>query len=644
MSAVPLDAVDPLRRRLAIAISGSPFAGALHSAMAAGRPDAASGAAAPAATGRWSHAFAAFGEPKYPEGFAHFEYVNPDAPRGSTLRLRNPDRRTSFDKFNPFTTRGNAPAGVAIWMLEGLAHLSADEPSTMYALLAESMFVAPDFSSVAFRIRPQARFSNGDPVTPADVKHSFDTLSSKEAAPPYQTILAGIERAEIVDARTVRFQLRQRTRDQLFVAGTLPIFSRKWGEGKKFSEIVSEHPITTGPYVIGKVDMPRRIEFVRNPNYWADAIPGLGVRRGHFNFDRIIYRNYSENAVAREAFKAGEFDLFKEYGARSWLRLHQGAKWDDGRIVKRAFVTGFGQLMQAYIINMRRPLFQDIRVREALVYSYDFENTFKTGLYHRADSLFNNSDFAAQGTPGPGELALLEPFRKSLPARVFGPAFRAPRTKDAPNGLRRNLLKARALLEEAGWKLDEEGLLRNARGELFEFEYLLPREVQDLGWQTLLRKLGITMKQRVVDFALYRSRLQKYDYDMITIAGGDFTLPDSGTLDAILGSKSAAEEGNSNFRGVADPAVDALITAIGRADTMEQLRDAARALDRVVTWSFFQVPELYNNVEPVSFWNRFGIPAVQAQFFSADTYFTGIAEFGPWPLWCWWDKSIEGKR
>jgi peptide/nickel transport system substrate-binding protein/microcin C transport system substrate-binding protein len=295
-------------------------------------------------------------------------------------------------------------------------------------------------------------------------------------------------------------------------------------------------------------------------------------------------------------------------------------------------------------MNMRRPLFQDIRVREALIYAYDFETVYKTGTYHRADSLFNNSEFAAQGVPGPGELKLLEPFRKSLPARVFGPAYRAPRTKDAPNGLRRNLLKARALLEEAGWKLDEEGLLRNGKGELFEFEYMSPREIQDLTYQSLLRKLGITMKHRVVDFALYRSRLQKYDYDMITIAGGDFTLPDSGTLEAILGSKSADEEGNSNFRGVRDATVDALIAAIGQADTMEQLRDAARALDRVVTWSFFQVPVLYSNSENVSFWNRFGIPEVQAKFFNADTYFTGIAEFGPWPLWCWWDKSLERKR
>jgi microcin C transport system substrate-binding protein len=626
------------------AVAGSPFAAALSSAMAASPSVAPAGDGGRKWTGRWVHAFAAYGEPKYPEGFAHFEYVNPDAPRGATLRLRNPDRRTSFDKFNPFTTRGNAPAGVAIWMVEGLAHLSQDEPSTMYALLAEAMFIAPDFTSIAFRIRPQARFSNGDPVTPADVKHSFDTLMSKEASPTYQTNLSGIERAEVVDATTVRFHLRQRTRDQLFVAGTMPVFSRKWGAGKKFSEVVSEHPITTGPYVIGKVDMPHRIEFVRNPNYWVDALPGLGVRRGHFNFDRVLYRNYADNAVAREAFKAGEFDIYKEYGARSWLRLHKGPKWDDGRIVKRSFVTGFGQLMQANILNLRRPLFKDIRVREALVYTYDFENVYKTNLYHRADSLFNNSEFAAEGLPGPGELRLLEPFRASLPARVFGPAYRNPRTKDTPNGLRRNLLKARALLEEAGWKLDASGVLRNGKGEPFEFEYLSPREVSDLSWPSLLEKLGITMKQRVVDFALYRSRLEKYDYDMITIAGGDFTLPDSGTLEAILGSKSADEEGNSNFRGVKDPAVDALITAIGRADTMQELRDAARALDRVVTWSYFQIPVLYSNTEPVSYWNRFGIPDVQAKYFNADTYYGGPSEFGPWPLWCWWDKSLKGKH
>jgi peptide/nickel transport system substrate-binding protein/microcin C transport system substrate-binding protein len=647
--------VDRARRRLAAALAGTPLAGLLPALPGAPAHAAAAGSLASATgtaptvpvegggdfTGRWVHAFAAYGPPKYGPDFTHFEYVEPDAPRGGTLRLRNPDRRTSFDKFNPFTTRGNAPAGVLMWMFEGLAHLSQDEPSTMYALLAESMYIAPDFSYAMFRLRPGAKFSNGDPITPADVQHSFRMLSGKGASPSYQTLLAGIARADAVDERTVRFEMKEKTRDVVFLAGTLPVFSRKWGEGKTFEEVTGEYPIAAGPYVIAKVDMPRRIEFARNPHYGLARHP---ARRGHFNFDRIVYRNYADQAVSREAFKAGEFDILKEYGARSWVRQHKGVKWDDGRIVKRDLVTGFGQLMQAYIINLRRPLFQDIRVREALVHTYDFENVNRTGLFKRANSLFNNSDFAAQGTPGPDELRLLEPFRTELPPRVFGPAYSAPRFDASPRSVRQNLLKARELLEQAGWKLDADGVLRNAKGEPFEIEYLTPREAGNTAWEGLLKKLGITLKDRVVDFALYRTRLQKYDFDMITIAGGDFTLPDAGTLSAIFGSKSADEQGNSNFRGVKSRAVDALIEAIGRAQTMEELRSAARALDRVVTWSFFQIPDLYSNLENVSYWNRFGIPKVQARYFNADTYFTGIGEHGPWPLWTWWDKSLEGKR
>lgn len=633
--------IDRARRRLAAVLLGSPLAplaGALH---AAPKADAVPSAPADggAYTGRWVPAFAAYGAPKYGPDFAHFEYVDPAAPRGGTLRLRNPDRRTSFDKFNPFTTRGNSPAGVLIWMVEGLCHLAQDEPSTMYALTAEAIFVEPDFSAVSFRLRPGAKFSDGSPVTPADVRHSFQTLSGKTASPTYQTVLAGIQGVEAVDSRTVRFVLRERTRDQVFVAGTMPVFSSRWGEGKPFDEVTAEYPITTGPYVIGKVDMPRRIEFVRNPHYgWAEA---LAVRRGHFNFERIVYRNYTDQAVSREAFKAGEFDILKEYGARSWVRQHKGVKWDDGRIVRQAFVTGYGQLMQAYILNLRRPLFQDARVRQALILTYDFETLNKAKVYKRAYSLFNNSEFAAEGLPGAGELALLEPFRSELPAPVFGPPWRAPRTDDAPNALRRNLLQARALLQQAGWNLDAKGVLRNTAGEPFEFEYLSPREGGNLDWQALLKRLGITMKERVVDFALYRTRLQKYDYEMIAIAGGDFSLPDGGTLAAVLGSKSADQEGNSNFSGIKSRAVDALIDAVGRAETMQQLRDAARALDRVVTWNHYRIPDLYGNSENISYWSRFGIPKVQARYFNADTYFSAVNEFGPWPLWCWWDKALE---
>ena len=551
------------------------------------------------------------------------------------LRLRNPDRRTSFDKYNPWTVRGNAPAGVLIWMVEGLAHMSQDEPMTMYGLLAEALLVEPDFSAVSLRIRPEARFNDGSPVTPQDVIHSFRMLSGKGASPAVQTALSGIERVVASDARTVRFELREKSRDHVFAAATMPVFSRQWGAGKPFDQIVTEYPITTGPYLIDKVDMPRRIEFRLNPDYWGRKLP---VRRGHFNFERVVYRNYQDNAVAREAFKAGEFDLFKEYGGRSWARLHKGVKWDDGRIVKKAFVTATGQGLQSYQINLRRPQFADIRVREALGLTYDFETLNRTGIFKRAYSVFNNSEFAAQGAPSAGEMRLLEPFRAELPPRVFGPAFVPPTTAGDPNGLRRNLLQARALFEQAGWKLGEGGRMRNARGEPYELQYLTPRDGGIDDWKRNLDKLGVKLEERVVDFALYRRRLENYDFDMVTIVEGDFTLPSASDMAALYGSKAADEKGNNNFRGVKSRAADALIEVMSRARTMQELTEASRAFDRVVMWSFWQVPDLYANTENVSYWNRFGIPRVQAKYFAADTLISGFTEFAPWPLWTWWAR------
>ena len=618
------DVTDRARRRVVAALAALPFAAR-----------AAEGAEF---TGRWVHAFAAYGAPKYGPGFTHFEYVNPEAPKGGTLRLKNPDQRTSFDKFNPWTLRGNAPAGIFIWMCEGLGHLAQDEPMTVYGLLAEALLVAPDFASADFRLRPEARFSNGDPVTPADVVHSFDSLAGPGTNPQWQTAVAGIARVLALDARTVRFEFRQKSRDQVFVAATMPVFSRRWGGGKPFEQVRQEPPILSGAYVIDRIEMPRRIEFRRNPDYWARALP---VRRGHFNFDRVVYRMYADNLIALEAFKAGEFDLVKEYRARTWVRQHAGPKWDDGRIVKAPMRTAIGQYMQSFHTNMRRPLFQDIRVREALCLSYDFESANKTRQFQRVESCFNNTEFAAEGTPSAGELALLEPFRAELPATVFGPAWRAPRNDGAPDALRRNLLRARSLLEQAGWRLDAAGVLRNAQGQAFEFEFLEASPSNRVDWQRNLKKLGITMNIRLVDFALYLRRTEAYDFDVTLVAEPTFTLPSAADVAAAFGSRSFAEPGNQNTRGVKSRVADALIDAIGRAQTMQQLRDAARAFDRVATWSYWQLPDLYSSIETVSHWNRFGKPAVQARYFSADTQFTVFTEHGPWPLWTWWDRSLE---
>ncbi len=607
---------------------------------------AAAPPAVPAPEAKWVHGLAAFGEPKYPKDFSHFEYLNPQAPKGGTLYLSNPDRRSSFDKFNYFTVKGSAPAGVALFMLEPLAELSSDEPQTMYGLLAQEMLVAPDKSSITFRLHPQARFYNGDPVLARDVKYSFDSLSGKYVSPGYSTALAGVKQAVILDERTIRFDLNEKTTDLLFTLGALRVFSHKWGlkpDGthKRFDEIVSEYPLTSGPYTIDVVDSGRRIEFKRNPDYWAKDLP---PRRGQFNFDRVVYRYFKDEAVSTEAFKAGEFDIEKVYAVRIWVRQHRGPKWDDGRIKNLVVPLGTGQGLQSYQLNLRRPLFQDIRVRQALGLTYDFETINRYRMLTRASSVFNNSEFAAVGLPSEGELKLLEPFRAELPKEVFGPPYVAPRTDTDAHALRRNLLQARELLAAAGWKVAPDGVLRNAKGEPFEFEYLAPSG-QDTDprmnpWRRNLDKLGIRLRDRKVDYALFRRRLEEFDFDMVTIVEGDFTLPSASDYTSLYGSKAADEKGSNNLRGVKSPAVDHILAAMSRANTMQEFRDACRALDRVVMWNHWQVPELYSDKELISHWNKFGMPAVRPKYFTTNLSF----ELDPhiaWPITGWWMKDLE---
>ena len=617
-------------------------AASLALAVAAAPAAAAPAPAAPAA-GTWSHAFASYGAtPKYPRGFTHFEYVNPDAPKGGTLQLQNPDRRSSFDKFNPYTIKGQSPAGLSTLMLESLAIRSGDEPGTIYGMVAEEMQVAPDKSSVTFRIHPKARFTNGDPVTAEDVKVVFETLTGKGVAPGVRVKLSGVERATVLDDRTIRFDLKDRTDDAIFAAAGLPVFSRKWvqnkdGSPKKFDEIVNEYPITTGPYTIGAVDAPRRIEFVRDPNYWARD---LGVSKGQYNFDRVVYRYYQDNAIAMEAFKAGEFDFLMEYSARRWARLHQGAKWSDGRIVKDEFPNGFGMGFQSYVLNTRRPVLSDWRVRKAINLAFDFEAINVYRQYKRTNSVFANTDFAMKGTPGPGELALLEPFRHELPAEVFGPAWQPPRTDTTPNALRENLRQARKLLEEAGWKVGADGIARNAKGEPLEFEFLETGDAPgraEAVFERNLAKIGIRLKHRLVDFSLFRKRMETFDFDMVMIKIGDFTLPEPAELKSQYGSANADVQGADNYRGVKSRAIDHVLAAMERAQTMQELTDAARALDRLLIFGYYQVPDLYGGTNRVSRWDKFGIPKVIPKYYTIAT----PSDWSQWAITGWWMKDAE---
>lgn len=600
----------------------------------------------PSSPGAWVHAFAAFGEPKYPRGYTHFDYVNPDAPKRGTLFLKNPDRRTAFDKLNYFTIRGDPPAGVAIFVMETLTFLGADELQTMYGLLAEEFQVAPDRRAVTFRLHQKAHFSNGDPVAAEDVKYSYDILAGPFADPSYNSNLSNVARAVVLDPRTIRFELKEPGIDQIFKLGRMPVFSRKYGlkaDGSRppFDQIIDETPISSGPYTIAKTSNGRSIEFQRDPNYWARDLP---VTRGMFNFDRIVYRYYADEDVETEAFKAGEFDLMRVYAAKLWERQLVGPKFRDRRIIKQSIPTETGQGLQSYQLNLRRPILADIRVRKALCLTYDWDTNDRYPDFGLtvANSVFNNSEFAAHGLPSAGELRLLEPFRNELPAEVFGKPYVAAHTNGDPYALRRNLLEARELLNSAGWKLDGAGQLRNAKGDPLVVEFLAPGS-QDtdrrmLPWARNAAKVGMTIRTRRVDYALFSRRLQEFDFDMATIVEPDFQLPAVADYADIYGSKSADVKASGNLSGVKSKAVDRALDAMRAATALEDFRDACRALDRIVMWSYWQVPEIYKADETLAYWNKFAMPAVQPKHFVTDL----VPELDTrltWPLKAWWLKG-----
>ncbi|UVE65076.1 extracellular solute-binding protein [Burkholderia pyrrocinia] len=611
---------------------------ALRAARAAGRVAAmfAMQAALAATAAHAAYAIAQYGEPKYPPGFKHFDYVNPAAPKGGTLVLANPNRLTSFDKFNPFTMRGNPAPGIDM-LFESLATGSSDEPASAYGLLADDIDIAPDRRSVTFRLNPRARFSNGDVVTADDVKFSFDTLKSKLAAPQFGAYFAEIAKAVVVDPATVRFEFRSANRELPLIAGGVPVFSRKWGlraDGSRipFDQLAFEQPIGSGPYLMEHYDNGRTITYRRNPDYWGRDLP---VRVGTHNFERIVYKLYGDGVARLEAFKAGEYDVLVEYIARNWARRDVGKRFDSGELVKREFRQHNGAGMQGFFMNLRRPLFRDVRVRQALDLAFDFEwlnRQLFYSAYARLDSYFADTDLQATGTPGAGELKLLEPLRAQLDPAVFGPMVTQPDT-DPPGSLRANLLKARALLAQAGWTY-RDGALRNAKGEPFTFEIL-----DDAGgamegvvtaYQRNLAKLGIDARFRTADYALLQKRLDAFDYDMTTVRLPGVQVPGAEQF-SRYGSKFADEPGSDNIIGLKSPAVDALLHALGTAQTRDELLDATHALDRVLMHGYYAVPQWYSTTHRIAYKRTLAYPQTLPLYYSAEG----------WVVSTWWAKPAH---
>jgi len=591
---------------------------------------AALGVSAPAWSG---YGYALWGDLKYPAGFSHFEYVNPTAPKGGELRLVSNLRTSTFDKYNPFTIKGSAPAYLADLMFDTLLAGALDETAAGYGLLAEDVMVAPDGLSATFVLRPQARFHNGEPVLAADVKHSFDVLMGAYTSPAYKTLLEDVAGLDVLGERRLRYRFKKPNRELPLTVGGLPVFSRSWGmEGgqpKRFDAVVMDIPIGSGPYKIGPVRFGKDITYLRDPTYWAKD---LNVRRGMVNFDRITVKIYKDNTAKLEALKAGEFDLMRFFSAGDWARRVNGKRFDSGELVKGEFKHRLPSGFQSYVVNVRRDKFKDVRVREALGLAIDYEwmnRQMFYSAYQRVVGLFGNTDCQASDLPSPQELAILTPWRSQLPAAAFGPMFAPPRT-DGESSLRANLRRARDLLAAAGWNI-QGGVLRNSSGEAMVIEYLDSNEGGArvvAPWARNLEKLGVQLNYRAVDFALYQQRLSKFEFDIISLAYGGTHNPGQEYAE-MFGSKASVTEDSGNMAGVSNPAVDAIIARMTSAKTKADLLPACRALDRVISHSHYLIPQWTASTHRMAFNDRrLARPAL------TPPYSTGEG----WAIFNWWAR------
>jgi microcin C transport system substrate-binding protein len=585
------------------------------------------------------HALAMYGEPKYPHDFIHFDYANPDAPKGGTLALATSYAATDFDKLNPFTLRGNPAPGLLELVFETLAVYSLDETMTQYGLIAEDIVVAEDSRSVTFRINPRARFSNGDAITVSDVKYSFDTLTSAKASPRFRLYFTGVNKVDILDAQHIRFEFERSNRELAFTLGTLPVFSAKWsrdenGDPLPFDEVVKQKPIASGPYVVDTADYGRgNVTYKRNPTYWADQHP---VRRGTHNFEKVRYKLFRDYDLQVEAFKAGVFDIMVESKARNWCCVYKGVRFDSGEVTKRLFEHKNVPAMNGYVFNLRRERFKDVRVRKALALAFDFHwanNNIFYNEYRHPYSYFSTTNLAASGLPSEDELALLEPWRDQLDPAVFGPMVEFPST-EPPRSLRDNIIEGQRLLEEAGW-VYKDGALRNAAGEPFILEASLTDGIPLPRIETYLRNValyGIQIRRRLTDPVTSRRDMQNFDFDLSQVVLRESRMP-GGDIAAKFNSADADVKGSENIIGVKSPAIDFLLEKLSTASNQTELQAAARALDRVLMHGYYVVPERYSFEHRVAYDTRLAYPT------RLPSYYTVY----DWALAYWWQRP-NGER
>ena len=559
------------------------------------------------------HALSMYGDLKYGPSFTHFEYANPDAPKGGEIKLA---AIGTFDSFNPYILKGVPAAGIGN-TFDTLMVQSDDEPFSEYGLVAETVETPPDRSWVIFNLRPEARFHDGSPMTADDVIWTFDTLRAK-GHPRFRSYYGKVARAEKLAERRVRFTFSPGDNRELpLILGQLPVLSRAYWSTRVFERTTLEAPLGSGPYRLDPTafEPGRFVVYRRVKDYWAASLP---VRAGRDNFDTIRYDYYRDGSIALEAFKAGQYDFRLENAAKQWATGYASPALAAGLFRKEEIRNELPTGMQGYIFNTRRELFADRRVREALGYAFDFEWTNRTlfyGAYTRTASYFSNSELASRGVPTDGELAVLEPYRGRVPDSVFAREYRPP-VSDGSGFIRQNLLTAVALLKQAGWVVRDLRLVNATSGAPFEFEILLADPAFEritLPFVKNLEHLGIRARPRTVDAAQYQKRVETFDFDMIVHAWGESLSPGNEQFDYWT-SASFNVPGSENTAGIHDPVVDELVALLVAAPDRQGLIDRTRALDRVLLWGFYVIPHWHIRSFRVASWDKFGRPAITPKY------------------------------
>lgn len=560
------------------------------------------------------HALAMHGDLKYGADFKHFDYVNPDAPKGGSIKLSGAE---TFDSFNSFITRGVSADGLGL-LYASLLEKSQDEAFSMYGALAESIEVPKDRSWVIFNLRKEAVWHDGKPVTADDVVWTFNTLIEK-GRPLYKAYYAHVKKVEALGEKRVKFSFDMTDNLELpLIIGELSILPKHYWETRDFEKTTLEPPLGSGPYKIASFEQGRSISYERVKDWWGDNLP---VYKGRYNFNRVGYEYYRDQDVSLRAFFGGEFDFRLEYTAKLWATGYNVPAVRDGRIIKADIANQIPQGMQGFAMNLRRPVWQDKNVRKAMNLAFDFEwsnKQFAYGAYTRSRSYFSNSEMEAKGLPEGRELEILNAYRDQLPQEVFASEFNLPKTDGAGNN-RNNLREAMRLLDEAGYVTGKDGVrVHKDTGVRLEFEFLVANtNIAFERWfgpyKKNLERIGMKGNIRVVDVSQYINRVMDFNFDLIVHTWGQSTSPGNEQRE-YWGSDRADVKGSRNFLGVKDPVVDALISQIIAAPTREELIYRTRALDRVLQHGWYVVPNWHIPAWRVAYWDKFERPAVQAKY------------------------------